>query len=53
MKVQVIERKQEIQVQEQEILRRKKELESSVNRPAEAEKYRYITKQIILLRFWH
>jgi flotillin len=37
---QVIERTQEINIQEQEILRREKELDSSVRRPAEAEKYR-------------
>ncbi len=36
----MIERTQEINIQEQEILRREKELDSSVRRPAEAEKYR-------------
>lgn len=40
MQVQVIERTQEIQVQEQEILRKEKELEATIRRPAEAEKYR-------------
>ncbi|XP_023340162.1 flotillin-1 [Eurytemora carolleeae] len=40
MILQVIERRQEINIQEQEILRREKELDSSVRRPAEAEKYR-------------
>lgn len=40
MQVKVIERAQEIQVQEQEILRKEKELEATVRRPAEAEKYR-------------
>ena len=36
----MIERTQEINIQEQEIMRREKELDSSVRRPAEAEKYR-------------
>ncbi|RWS01921.1 Flotillin-1-like protein [Dinothrombium tinctorium] len=40
MQVKVIERTQEIQVQEQEIQRREKELEATVRRPAEAEKYK-------------
>ncbi|EDV32961.1 uncharacterized protein Dana_GF22637, isoform A [Drosophila ananassae] len=40
MQVKVIERTQEIAVQEQEILRREKELEATVRRPAEAEKFR-------------
>lgn len=40
MQVKVIERAQDIQVQEQEILRKEKELEATVRRPAEAEKYR-------------
>lgn len=40
MQVKVVERAQEIQVQEQEILRKEKELEATVRRPAEAEKYR-------------
>ncbi|UYV70586.1 FLOT1 [Cordylochernes scorpioides] len=40
MQVKVVERTQEILVQEQEILRREKELESTIRRPAEAEKYR-------------
>jgi len=40
MEIKVIERRQEINIQEQEILRREKELDSSVRRPAEAEKYR-------------
>ncbi|XP_067632334.1 flotillin-1 isoform X1 [Eurosta solidaginis] len=40
MQVKVIERTQEIAVQEQEIQRREKELEATVRRPAEAEKFR-------------
>lgn len=40
MQIKVIERTQEIQVQEQEILRRSKELDATIRRPAEAEKYR-------------
>lgn len=40
MQVKVIERTQEIQVQEQEIARKEKELEATVRRPAEAEKYK-------------
>lgn len=40
MMVKVIERHQQIQLQEQEIQRREKELDATVRRPAEAEKYR-------------
>ncbi|XP_011213517.1 PREDICTED: flotillin-1 isoform X1 [Bactrocera latifrons] len=40
MQVKVIERTQEIAVQEQEIQRRERELEATVRRPAEAEKFR-------------
>jgi flotillin len=40
MQIKVVERTQEIQVQEQEILRREKELEATVRRPAEAEKFK-------------
>lgn len=40
MQVKVVERGQEIAVQEQEMLRRKCELDSTVRRPADAEKYR-------------
>lgn len=40
MQVKVVERTQEIAVQEQEMLRREKELEATIRRPAEAEKYR-------------
>ena len=36
----VIERTQEIQVQEQEIIRKEKELEATVRKPAEAEKFK-------------
>lgn len=40
MHIKVIERAQAIQVEEQEILRRSKELEAIVRQPAEAERYR-------------
>merc|ERR1711992_114193 len=40
MQIKVIERTQEILVQEQEIMRRERELDSTVRRPAEAEKFR-------------
>lgn len=40
MQITVIERAQQIQVQEQEIIRRERELDSTVRKPAEAEKYR-------------
>ncbi|XP_034110136.1 flotillin-1 isoform X1 [Drosophila sulfurigaster albostrigata] len=40
MQVKVIERTQEIAVQEQEIMRREKELDATIRCPAEAEKYR-------------
>lgn len=40
MEVKVIERGQQIQVQEQEVLRRRKELDAKIRKPAEAEKYR-------------
>lgn len=40
MQVQVVERAQQIMLQEQEITRREKELEAKVMKPAEAEKYR-------------
>ncbi|XP_065201446.1 flotillin-1-like [Planococcus citri] len=40
MQIKVVERTQEIQVQEQEIQRKERELESTVRRPAEAEKFR-------------
>ncbi|KAI9580595.1 hypothetical protein GQX74_011265 [Glossina fuscipes] len=40
MQVKVVERTQEIAVQQQEIQRREKELESTIRRPAEAEKFK-------------
>merc|ERR1719195_2013798 len=40
MQIKVIERTQEIAIQEQEIQRRDRELDSGVRRPAEAEKYK-------------
>ncbi|XP_055898516.1 flotillin-1-like isoform X2 [Biomphalaria glabrata] len=40
MQVTVIERAQQIQVQEQEITRRERELDAQVKKPAEAEKFR-------------
>jgi len=40
MQIRVIERSQEIAIQAQEIERREKELESSVRKPAEAEKFK-------------
>uniref|UniRef100_A0A3P9NPJ2 Flotillin n=1 Tax=Poecilia reticulata TaxID=8081 RepID=A0A3P9NPJ2_POERE len=40
MQVQVVERTQQIMLQEQEITRREKELEAKVKKPAEAERYR-------------
>lgn len=40
MQIVVIERAQNIQVQEQEIVRRERELDATVRKPAEAEKYR-------------
>merc|ERR1712106_987430 len=54
MQVKVIERQQNINIQEQEIMRREKELDSKVRKPAEAEKFRLETiaeaeKQRIIL----
>lgn len=40
MQVQVVERAQQITLQEQEIIRKEKELEAKVKKPAEAEKYK-------------
>merc|ERR1712111_237604 len=40
MQVKVVERQQNIAIQEQEILRREKELDSKVRKPAEAEKFK-------------
>jgi flotillin len=43
MQIKVVERTQEILVQQQEQVRRERELDSTVRRPAEAEKYRLET----------
>lgn len=43
MQIKVVERSQQIQVQEQEIARREKELQATVKQPAEAERYRLET----------
>ncbi|KAG4073524.1 hypothetical protein HA402_000748 [Bradysia odoriphaga] len=40
MQIKVVERTQEIAVQDQEMIRRERELEATIHRPAEAEKYR-------------
>lgn len=40
MQIKVVERTQEIAVQDQEMIRRERELEATVHRPAAAEKYR-------------
>lgn len=40
MQIQVIERAQQIQIQDQEIQRRERELEAVVRKPAEAEKFK-------------
>ena len=40
MQINVIERSQQIQIQEQEIARKERELDSIIRKPAEAEKYR-------------
>jgi hypothetical protein len=45
MQIKVVERTQEILVQEQEIQRRERELDSTVRRPAEAEKFRGVIHQ--------
>ena len=42
MQILVVERTQEIAVQDQEIQRRERELEATIRRPAEAEKYKYV-----------
>lgn len=42
MQINVVERTQQIAVQDQEIQRKERELEATVRRPAEAEKFRYI-----------
>ena len=43
MQIKVVERGQQIQVQEQEISRREKELEAQIKQPAAAEKYKLET----------
>ena len=43
IQVQVVERTQEIVLQEQEILRKEKSLEAKIRAPAEAEKFRLET----------
>lgn len=40
MQIQVVERTQQITLQDQEIIRKEKELEAKVKKPAEAERYR-------------
>jgi len=40
MQITVVERSQKIQIQEQEIIRRERELDAKVRKPAEAEKFR-------------
>ena len=40
MQIRVVERAQQIQIQEQEIVRRERELEALVKKPADAEKYK-------------
>jgi len=43
VQIEVVERQKRIQVQEQEVLRKEKELEAMVKKPAEAEQYRIQT----------
>lgn len=43
IQIQVVERQKQIEVQQQEALRRERELEATVRRPAEAEQYRIRT----------
>ena len=40
MQIRVVERTQQIQVQDQEIVRRERELDATVRKPAEAEKFK-------------
>jgi len=47
MQILVVERSQEIAVQDQEIQRRERELEATIRRPAEAEKYKYDCNQVL------
>ena len=46
MQIQVVERAQQILVQEQEILRKEKELDAKVRRPAEAEKFKCVRRNL-------
>lgn len=50
MQVKVVERSQEIAVQEQEMLRRERELDATIRRPADAEKYRYSITRVLRSR---
>lgn len=53
MQIQVVERKQQILVQEQEILRKEKELDAKVRRPAEAEKFKSVhNEKTIIIPDW-
>jgi flotillin len=40
MQISVVERAQQIHIQEQEIARKERELDATIRKPAEAEKYR-------------
>ena len=40
MQIRVVERSQQIQIQEQEIVRRERELEAQIKKPADAEKFK-------------
>ena len=48
MQVIVEERRKQIEVSDQEILRREKELEAQIKKPAEAEKYRLILHHLLI-----
>ena len=43
IEIDVVERRRQIEVEEQEVLRKEKELIANVNRPAEAEKFKVET----------
>lgn len=43
IEIEIVEKKKQIELQEQEILRKEKELEATVRKPAEAERYRIET----------
>lgn len=49
MQILVEERGKQIEIQVQEILRREKELEAQVKKPAEAEKYRLATVYVVYI----